>query len=893
MTSADLPPFELLRALRAELDAATPPHASARAVLAKVGHAVRVAHPDAHRLLNLAADVLLAVENGGSAETDDARRHAVVRGAIGAAAEHLADPADFGKELVIIQAAQQLLRALDRDPKEWSAGAGAAPAEVIEPVLIASRPLSLDDTAALLLMAEPHERAEMEQLRASLGAIAADDNAVELVRSLAQEAVASISRVLEQMESGADLAPELAQLTDYVDEAVRARDEAENISMRAPGPARKRATPARSSTVDASAPPKASRSTRSGKRVVKDAEPPVVGVARAPEASVVEKPSIVPDDATSAPDVFQETLLDGDRELIADFVTECRDYLDSAERALLQLETNPTDSEAINTVFRAFHTVKGTSGFLGLTTITSFAHEAESLFTRVRDREIPFADGVPDLALQAVDVVKALVATVEQALAGKPMSRPPAYDAVLTDLARVANGAAGVVPAPVVKQPRAIAQDSSATTSPDTQPSAVAAPAARPERATWTGEERREVSSESSIRVRTDRLDRLIDMIAELVIAQTMIAQDTELPGASHNGLARKVSHAGKIVRELHDLSLSMRMVPLKPTFQKMTRLVRDVAQAVEKEIEFSTDGEETEIDRNMVDALGDPLVHMVRNAVDHGIELPEERVAAGKSRKGRIRLSASHAGGNVVVELRDDGKGLDRDRIVAKAIEKGLIESASKMSDSEIFNLIFAPGFSTAAQVTGLSGRGVGMDVVRRNIESLRGLIEIASSPGNGTTFTLRLPLTLAVTDGMLVQVGAERYVIPTTSIFMNFRPERDALSTVAGRGEMVRLRNEVMPLFRLHRLFSIPGAESDPCQALVVVVAVGSQRVALLVDALIGQQQVVAKSLGDGVGKVEGVSGGAILGDGRVGLILDIAELITLLRRRDDVVEPLRAVA
>ena len=882
MTSADSSPFELLRALRAQLDADTADlkaTADARAALTRVADSVRSAHADASRLLTLVASVFAAIEANGGNGPDDARHHAIARGAIGAAAAFIADPGDFGKELLIIQAGQQLLRALGRDAKEWLEGAEEPAVESPVVASAGTPPLTLDDTAALLLMVEPHERTELEQLRVSLSAIVADETAVELVRSLATEAVASITRVLEQMEIGGDLAGELAQLTGFVDGAVRARDEAENANLlAAERPVARAVKPAvePSSQKSAAAPkPKRVRTRESAK-----------SRATAPSAPTAA-------DVPSVADPIQETLLDGDRELIADFVTECRDYLDSAERALLELEGNPTDSEAINTVFRAFHTVKGTSGFLGLTAITSFAHEAESLFTRVRDREIPFAGGVPDLALRAVDVVKALVAAVEQALVGKALTRPAAYDTVLAQLAHVASGAPAEAAPPVAKR-RSAKPKAASTTQAPVEPVAVAVAApAPPERVALTMDGPREVTTESSIRVRTDRLDRLIDMIAELVIAQTMIAQDAELPGVGHNGLARKVSHAGKIVRELHDLSLSMRMVPLKPTFQKMTRLVRDVAQAVGKEVEFSTDGEETEIDRNMVDALSDPLVHMVRNAVDHGIEMPQERVATGKKTKGHIRLSAMHAGGNVVVELRDDGKGLDRDRIVAKAIEKGLIESASKMSDSEIFNLIFAPGFSTAAQVTGLSGRGVGMDVVRRNIESLRGLIEIASSPGNGTVFTLRLPLTLAVTDGMLVQVGAERYVIPTTSIFMSFRPERDALSSVAGRGEMVRLRNEVMPLFRLHRLFNIPGAQVDPCEALVVVVAVGTHRIALLVDALLGQQQVVAKSLGEGVGKVEGVSGGAILGDGRVGLILDIAELITVLRRREEAPESLRAVA
>jgi two-component system chemotaxis sensor kinase CheA len=477
------------------------------------------------------------------------------------------------------------------------------------------------------------------------------------------------------------------------------------------------------------------------------------------------------------------------------------------------------------------------------------------------------------------------------------MLRPTAYEEVLTELARIASGDATAAASPAAlpqrSAPALVKADGAAVVAAARSAVAETSPQGRSGQGGWTGEERRDVSSDSSIRVRTDRLDRLIDMIAELVIAQTMIAQDADMPSVGHHGLARKVSHAGKIVRELHDLSLSMRMVPLKPTFMKMTRLVRDVAQAVSKEVEFVTDGEETEIDRNMVDALSDPLVHMVRNAVDHGIETPDVRAAAGKPRQGTIRLSATHSGGNVVVELRDDGKGLDKDRIIEKAIEKGLIESASKMTESEIFNLIFAPGFSTAAQVTGLSGRGVGMDVVRRNIESLRGRIEISSTPGQGTVFTVRLPLTLAVTDGMLVQVGAERYVIPTTSIFMSFRPERGALSTIAGRGEMVRLRDDVMPMFRLHRLFSVAGAQEDPCAALVVVVAIGDERVALLVDALLGQQQVVAKSLGEGIGKIHGVSGGAILGDGRVGLILDVAELIVMLRKHEESVELLRSVA
>jgi two-component system, chemotaxis family, sensor kinase CheA len=270
----------------------------------------------------------------------------------------------------------------------------------------------------------------------------------------------------------------------------------------------------------------------------------------------------------------------------------------------------------------------------------------------------------------------------------------------------------------------------------------------------------------------------------------------------------------------------------------------------------------------------------MVRNAVDHGIEAPEERAAYGKPKTGVIRLHAYHSGGNVVVELTDDGRGLDRDKILEKAFAKGLVDEDKTLSDQEIYNLIFLPGFSTAEKITEVSGRGVGMDVVRRNVDALRGQVEIDSEQGKGCTFTVRLPLTLAITDGMLVKVGRERYIVPTVNIFLSFRPEPGSLSTVVGKGLLVRLRDELMPVFCLYRLFGVKGAIEDPLRGLLVVVGDGTRRCAILVDELYGQQQVVAKSLGSGIGKIHGVSGGAILGDGRVGLILDPGEIASLAR-------------
>ncbi|MCC6430793.1 MAG: chemotaxis protein CheA, partial [Gemmatimonadaceae bacterium] len=399
---------------------------------------------------------------------------------------------------------------------------------------------------------------------------------------------------------------------------------------------------------------------------------------------------------------------------------------------------------------------------------------------------------------------------------------------------------------------------------------------------------RTESTADATIRVRTDRLDRLIDMVGELVIAQSMIAGDDSFGTGKAHELQRKVTHAGKIVRELQDLSMSMRMVPLRATFQKLARVVRDTSVKAGKTVQFVTEGDDVEIDRTLVDVLGDPLVHMVRNAVDHGTEPPDERERMGKPRLGAVRLSAYHASGNVVVELRDDGRGLYREKLVKKAIEKGLIESDKGMSDSDVFALIFAPGFSTAETVTDISGRGVGMDVVRRNLEAIRGRIDITSVPGQGTTFAIRLPLTLAVTDGMLVRVGEERFIIPLTHIHMSFRPEPSMLSTVVGNGEVVLLRGELMPIIRLHQLFDVPNAVQSPLNGLLMIVGDGTRRSALLVDDLLGQQQVVAKTLGSALGKVPGVSGGAILGDGRVGLILDVNETVALAQSHD--VAPLK---
>jgi two-component system chemotaxis sensor kinase CheA len=367
-------------------------------------------------------------------------------------------------------------------------------------------------------------------------------------------------------------------------------------------------------------------------------------------------------------------------------------------------------------------------------------------------------------------------------------------------------------------------------------------------------------------------------MVGELVISQSMVSQDVTAVAATNQRVIRNLSHLGKITRELQDLSMSMRMVPIQGVFQKMARVVRDISRKAGKEVEFVVVGGETELDRNVIEAIGDPLVHMVRNSVDHGIETPDQRVAAGKSRAGRLELRARHQAGQIIIDIVDDGRGLNTDRILKKAIDNGLVAKDEALTEQQIFQLIFAAGLSTAEKITDISGRGVGMDVVRKNVEALRGRIDIQSTPGRGTTFSIHLPLTLAVIDGMIVRVGSERYIIPITSIEQSLRPKADQLSTVQNSGEMCLIRGRLLPLVRLHKLFDVTPRTTDPTAALVVIVQDNQRSCCLLVDELLGQHQVVIKSLGETIGAIRGVSGGAILGDGSISLILDVAGLIDL---------------
>ncbi len=381
---------------------------------------------------------------------------------------------------------------------------------------------------------------------------------------------------------------------------------------------------------------------------------------------------------------------------------------------------------------------------------------------------------------------------------------------------------------------------------------------------------------QTTLRVSIEKVDQLINLVGELVITQAMLAQNSrELDPGLYQQLTSGLADLERNTRDLQESVMSIRMIPMSTVFNRFPRMLRDLAAKLGKKVELVTQGEATELDKSLVEKITDPLTHLVRNSCDHGIEMPEDRLARGKPEQGTITLVASHQGGSIVIEVRDDGRGLNREKLIKKAREKG-IDAPDSMTDTECWGLIFAPGFSTAEQVTDVSGRGVGMDVVKKNITSLGGTVEIDSAEGYGMKVSVRLPLTLAIMDGMSVGVGDECYILPLSSVVESFQVQSDTIKTVAGSGRVVEVRDEYMPVIELERVFDVPRFDFEHVSSIMVVVEAEGGRVALLVDELLGQQQVVVKNLEANYRKVNDVSGATIMGDGRVALILDVGSLV-----------------
>ena len=596
--------------------------------------------------------------------------------------------------------------------------------------------------------------------------------------------------------------------------------------------------------------------------------PTAASATAAPQASSVGD-SLAEFDAIPADQRVTMNLEHAD-ENVGDFALEAREHLANAEAAVLTLEANPTDVEQVNVVFRAFHTIKGVAGFLNLPRIVEVAHAAEFLLDKVRSNKLPLSAHVLELVLASSDLLGQLIGM----LSGGEAPKERELKILVRRLQAACEGRN--IPAPGATARPAAAASSTA----EAKPTAIAAATpTETEAAASAPKTHATAKSDQTVKVSTQRMDSLVNLVGELVIAQLMVVQDPEVGKLHDQRVQRNLAHLGKIVRDLQETSMSLRMVTLKSTFQKMARLVRDVAAKAGKRVQLEVEGEDVELDRNVVEEIGDPLVHMIRNACDHGIEPSDERRRVGKPDHGTLKLRAFHSGGSIVIEVEDDGRGLGRERIIKKCLEKGLIDTTRNLDeipDSEVFNYIFLPGFSTAEKVTDISGRGVGMDVVRRNIEALRGSVEIRSTAGKGSVFSMRLPLTMAIIDGMVVRVGTQRYVVPTLNIERSFRPTTEQLTMVLGKGEVVRVRDGLLPIYRLQRIFNLNEGCTELGDGLLLVLENGKRRACVFVDEILGQQQVVIKSLGESRPQLRGVSGGAILGDGRVALIVDVGGLL-----------------
>jgi two-component system chemotaxis sensor kinase CheA len=545
--------------------------------------------------------------------------------------------------------------------------------------------------------------------------------------------------------------------------------------------------------------------------------------------------------------------LEGDRDVLIEFINESREHLQNIESGALVLEEKPSDASTLNSVFRAFHTFKGGSGFLNLTPMNKLAHEIESLLDLARQGCLQITSEVVEIILNGGDTLKQFTDAIELQLNGQAPEAP-----IVIPTAALCERIAAVIANPSKDAPASIQSPSAAEPADAAQPKIT--------------------SASATVKVDTQKLDMLIDMVGEMVIAQSLVAQDSDVKALASSRLTRSLAQLARTTKDLQRTAMALRMVPIGATFRKMNRVIRDLSQRSGKEVELVLRGGDTELDRNIVEAIHDPLLHMIRNSVDHGIEKPDARFAAGKSIVGQITLSAFHQGGNIVIQIKDDGAGLNRERILNKAASLGLLDPNVELTEKEIFGLIFTPGFSTAEAVTDISGRGVGMDVVRRNIEQLRGKIEIQSTPGKGTTFSIFLPLTLAIIDGLIVRVGADRYILPTLSVRESFRPTHAMLSTLHGKGEIINVRGRLLPLLRLNEFLGVNADQTDPTQAVVIVIESDGAQRCVLVDELVGKQEVVIKSLGDTFHSNPVLAGAAILGDGRVGLILDVGALVHL---------------
>jgi len=569
-------------------------------------------------------------------------------------------------------------------------------------------------------------------------------------------------------------------------------------------------------------------------------------------------------------------------EFHAIFFEEAGEHLANLESLLLGLDRDHPDSEQLNAIFRAAHSIKGSASTFGFPDMAAVTHDLETLLDRVRKQELMLSERIIDITLVARDVLLDQLAAHQ----GGEAVQPERVEQVIARIRAIAADESGEPALPVVEKPVSetlVAEKPAVEKTISEKPEATVVDIASVQKD--TSKTSTPMSEQSSIRVSVERVDQLINLVGELVITQSMLAQTAHLGQVTDEAidferLQERLQQLERNTRELQESVMSIRMLPVSSVFNRFPRLVRDLAGKLDKQIELRTFGEGTEIDRGVIEKITDPLTHLIRNSVDHGIETVAERETAGKPAKGVVTLTACHQGGSVVIEIRDDGRGLNRDKLLAKARERGIFVPENP-TDQDIWQLIFAPGFSTAETITDVSGRGVGMDVVRRNIEQLGGRVELNSVTGKGTTISIRLPLTLAIMDGMSVGIGENNYIVPLTTIMESLRPRPEDVKSVAGTGRVVYVRGEYLPLVALHEVFGLTPISDKPEQGILIIVDTECGRAALFVDELLGQRQVVIKSLESNYRKVPGISAATIMGDGSVSMILDVSEVLRLAKR------------
>lgn len=589
------------------------------------------------------------------------------------------------------------------------------------------------------------------------------------------------------------------------------------------------------------------------------------------------------------------------KEIFEGFIVETKEIFERLDLELVEIEQKPGDMELLNSIFRSFHTVKGTSGFLGLEKLTKVTHRCEDILNKLRKGEAQLNTDIMDGILNAFDKMKSLLVTIEtdknenidiqntldiledvyQSLEGgqrKSVAKKPAPVAAVSE-------------APVSEEPEDTGRESEDTEE-DAQTQQTAAALKPVMTQTQTEAVPKAAATAASqkdntIRVDVERLDELLNIVSELVLGRNRLAQVNSEMALEYEGskLSRDLSEASKqidlMTTELQLAVMKTRMIKIGKVFNRFPRVVRDLSRETKKDIQLIINGEETELDKTLIEEIYDPLVHLIRNAVDHGIELPEVRRKAGKNPQGKVTLSAEHEGNNIIITIEDDGKGINTDIIKEKAVSKGMIsrEKAQELSRQDAYNLIFLPGFSTTEVVTNVSGRGVGMDVVKTNVTKLRGLINVESAVGQGTKFIIKLPLTLAIIQGLLVRVKGETVVIPLNSVVEVVRVSNEEIYSI-NQNEVIRIRDSVLPLIRIDKLlYENQPDQTDNKWQYVVIVGIAEKRFGVRVDELVGQKEIVIKSLGTYLGNIQGIAGSTIMGDGKVVMIADIGELINNL--------------